>query len=72
MPLSEVFLAAPIHGVDKVLCVGLNYMDHCQEQKLTPPEVPLIFSKFTSTIVGTKDVVLLRTNITDVSIYHAK
>ncbi|CAH2248818.1 jg7539 [Pararge aegeria aegeria] len=65
VPLSSVDLAAPVHGVDKVLCVGLNYKDHCEEQKLTPPEVPMIFSKFSSTINGPKDAVKLRTQVTD-------
>ncbi|XP_041985455.1 fumarylacetoacetate hydrolase domain-containing protein 2 [Aricia agestis] len=65
IPLSEVLLAAPITGNDKVLCVGLNYKDHCQEQNLTPPEVPMIFSKFSSTIIGQKDALKLRTNTTD-------
>ncbi|XP_064074842.1 fumarylacetoacetate hydrolase domain-containing protein 2 [Vanessa tameamea] len=65
VPLSSIKLAAPIHGNDKVLCVGLNYKDHCEEQKLTPPEVPMIFSKFASTIIGQKDAVKLRTDVTD-------
>ncbi|XP_034837201.1 oxaloacetate tautomerase Fahd2a, mitochondrial isoform X2 [Maniola hyperantus] len=65
VPLSSIDLAAPVHGNDKVLCVGLNYKDHCEEQKLTPPEVPMIFSKFSSSIVGPKDAVRLRTQVTD-------
>ncbi|CAH2097047.1 unnamed protein product [Euphydryas editha] len=65
VPLPSIKLAAPIHGNDKVLCIGLNYKDHCEEQKLTPPEVPMIFSKFSSTIIGQKDAVRLRTDVTD-------
>ncbi|XP_050357679.1 fumarylacetoacetate hydrolase domain-containing protein 2 [Nymphalis io] len=65
VPLSSIQLAAPIHGNDKVLCVGLNYKDHCEEQNLTPPEVPMIFSKFSSTIIGQKDAVKLRTDVTN-------
>ncbi|CAH2059461.1 unnamed protein product, partial [Iphiclides podalirius] len=60
VPLSSVKLCAPIHGMDKVLCIGLNYKDHCQEQNLSPPEVPIIFSKFSSTVVGPCDAVRLR------------
>lgn len=65
IPLSSVQLAAPITGNDKVLCIGLNYKDHCEEQNLTPPKVPLIFNKFPSCIVGQKDKVKLRTDVTD-------
>lgn len=53
-------LVAPIHGMDKVLCVGLNYKDHCEEQNLKPPEVPIIFSKFSSTVIGPGAAVRLR------------
>nr|XP_032523348.1 fumarylacetoacetate hydrolase domain-containing protein 2 isoform X2 [Danaus plexippus plexippus] len=63
--LSSIKLAAPIHGHDKVLCIGLNYKDHCEEQNLTPPQVPMIFSKFASTVVGPKDAVKLRTDVTN-------
>ncbi|XP_072935005.1 oxaloacetate tautomerase Fahd2a, mitochondrial isoform X2 [Epargyreus clarus] len=64
VPLSSVKLAAPILGMDKVLCIGLNYQDHCEEQKLTPPAVPMIFNKFPSTVIGPGDAVRLRTDMT--------
>ncbi|KAI8423161.1 hypothetical protein MSG28_014222 [Choristoneura fumiferana] len=60
IPLSSVDLQAPITGMDKVLCIGLNYKDHCEEQKLTPPPVPMIFSKFSSCVVGPSEAVKLR------------
>ncbi|XP_013185152.1 fumarylacetoacetate hydrolase domain-containing protein 2 [Amyelois transitella] len=64
VPLSSVTLAAPITGMDKVLCIGLNYKDHCEEQNLTPPPVPMIFSKFASCVIGPNDVLKLRTQVT--------
>uniref|UniRef100_A0A8C3Q205 Fumarylacetoacetate hydrolase domain containing 2A n=1 Tax=Chrysolophus pictus TaxID=9089 RepID=A0A8C3Q205_CHRPC len=39
----------------KVICVGLNYRDHCLEQDVKVPKEPLIFSKFPSAIVGPFD-----------------
>ncbi|CAG9794819.1 unnamed protein product [Diatraea saccharalis] len=63
-PLSNIRLVAPITGQDKVLCIGLNYMDHCKEQNKTPPEVPMIFSKFASCVIGPNDPVKLRTEVT--------
>ncbi|KAJ0179593.1 hypothetical protein K1T71_005305 [Dendrolimus kikuchii] len=59
LPLADVLIKAPIHGNDKVLCVGLNYKDHCKEQKLPPPVIPFIFNKFPSTIVGPNDPIRL-------------
>jgi 2-keto-4-pentenoate hydratase/2-oxohepta-3-ene-1,7-dioic acid hydratase in catechol pathway len=69
-PLSSVRLEAPITGQDKVLCIGLNYKDHCEEQNLKPPEVPMIFSKFSSVVIGPNDAVKLRTDVTKVFIHN--
>lgn len=66
MPLSDVKLQAPIHGVDKILCVALNYADHCKEQNLEQPKIPIIFSKFPRTIIGPNEAVKIRTDIVKV------
>ncbi|XP_026729234.1 fumarylacetoacetate hydrolase domain-containing protein 2 isoform X1 [Trichoplusia ni] len=63
VPLTDVTLVAPIHGVDKILCVALNYADHCREQNLEQPKLPIIFSKFSSTIIGQNEPLRLRTEI---------
>jgi 2-keto-4-pentenoate hydratase/2-oxohepta-3-ene-1,7-dioic acid hydratase in catechol pathway len=34
------------------VAIGLNYMDHCREQNIEPPEAPIIFAKFPSAVVG--------------------
>ena len=43
-------LKAPIYNPEKLICVGLNYRDHCEEQNVQVPKEPLIFSKFSSAI----------------------
>ena len=43
-------LKAPIYDPQKLICVGLNYRDHCEEQNVQVPVEPLIFSKFSSAI----------------------
>lgn len=65
VPQSEVTIKAPIHGNDKVLCVGLNYKDHCEEQNFPPPEIPFIFNKFPSTVVGQDEPVRLKPDVTE-------
>jgi 2-keto-4-pentenoate hydratase/2-oxohepta-3-ene-1,7-dioic acid hydratase in catechol pathway len=42
---------------DKVICVGLNYKGHCDEQNKPYPIEPFFFSKFPSTIIGPYDAV---------------
>ena len=57
IPLSEVNLAAPVTKPDKVLCIGMNYVDHCEEQNKPIPKEPLVFNKFPSCIVGPSDAI---------------
>ncbi|KAM4676329.1 oxaloacetate tautomerase fahd2, mitochondrial-like isoform 1-T2 [Discoglossus pictus] len=56
---SQVSIQAPITNPDKVICVGMNYVDHCLEQNYPVPKEPIIFSKFPSSIVGPTDPIIL-------------
>ncbi|XP_041368478.1 fumarylacetoacetate hydrolase domain-containing protein 2-like isoform X2 [Gigantopelta aegis] len=49
---ENIELLAPITDCDKVICIGMNYKDHCEEQKCPVPVEPIIFSKFSSTLIG--------------------
>ncbi|WP_226036712.1 fumarylacetoacetate hydrolase family protein [Aquibacillus saliphilus] len=53
--LKEVKILPPLERPKKIVCVGNNYMDHCREQKIKPPERPLIFSKWPSCVVSYND-----------------
>ncbi|XP_010827880.1 PREDICTED: fumarylacetoacetate hydrolase domain-containing protein 2A isoform X2 [Bison bison bison] len=59
LPRSEVTFLAPVTRPDKVVCVGMNYADHCREQNVPVPKEPIIFSKFASAIVGPYDNIIL-------------
>ncbi|OBS76894.1 hypothetical protein A6R68_16650 [Neotoma lepida] len=50
LPRSQVTFLAPVTRPDKVVCVGMNYADHCREQNVRVPKEPIIFSKFSSSI----------------------
>jgi len=63
-PTSDVCLLAPITGPEKIICIGLNYKGHCEEQNKVPPSQPMFFSKFASAIVGPTDGVIAH-RITD-------
>ncbi|MFQ5795745.1 MAG: fumarylacetoacetate hydrolase family protein [Candidatus Bipolaricaulia bacterium] len=49
---NEVKLTAPVPDPQKIVAIGLNYMDHCREQGVDPPERPIIFAKYPSAIIG--------------------
>ena len=36
----------------KIVCVGLNYRDHAEEQGVELPERPLLFAKWPNTLIG--------------------
>lgn len=59
-PLTDdIKLLAPIQNPEKIICIGLNYLGHCQEQNKEAPKEPMFFSKYASTITGpTGDVIL--------------
>ena len=46
MPVEEVRLLPPVTDPAKVICIGLNYRSHCEEQGVEPPEAPTFFAKF--------------------------
>jgi 2-keto-4-pentenoate hydratase/2-oxohepta-3-ene-1,7-dioic acid hydratase in catechol pathway len=43
----------------KVVCVGLNYRDHAEEQGVELPRAPLLFAKFATALCGDGDPILL-------------
>ncbi len=49
----------PAERVGKVVCVGLNYLDHARETGATPPREPVMFLKAGDTVVGPDDEVLV-------------
>jgi 2-keto-4-pentenoate hydratase/2-oxohepta-3-ene-1,7-dioic acid hydratase in catechol pathway len=44
---------------EKIVCVGLNYRAHSEEQRVEPPERPLLFAKWPNTLVGSGEPIVL-------------
>ncbi|HZR91694.1 MAG TPA: fumarylacetoacetate hydrolase family protein [Gaiellaceae bacterium] len=42
----------PIERPQKIICIGLNYKDHAEEQGVPLPERPLLFAKWPNTLIG--------------------
>lgn len=51
-PLKDIELVAPVLRPPKIVCVGLNYRDHAEEQGAPTPERPLLFAKAPNIVVG--------------------
>jgi len=51
--------ALPIERPSKIVCVGLNYRDHAEEQGAELPTAPLLFAKWPSSLVGPGEAIVL-------------
>ena len=51
-PLSpeQVELTPPVPSPEKIICIGLNYIDHAKETNVEPPGEPIFFNKFPTAI----------------------
>ncbi len=56
---AGVRLGAPVARPSKIVCIGLNYIDHATETNATPPSEPVIFMKASSALVGPYDNVII-------------
>lgn len=55
-------LGSPIARPSKIVCIGLNYVDHARETNATIPTEPIIFMKSTTAMVGPNDDVIIPKN----------
>ena len=51
-------LGPPVAGIGKMICIGLNYLDHAQEVKKAPPDEPQIFNKAINSLCGPHDPII--------------
>jgi len=52
-------ILAPILDPGKIICVGLNYRDHAAETSSDVPSLPILFSKYPSSLVGQGGAIVL-------------
>jgi 2-keto-4-pentenoate hydratase/2-oxohepta-3-ene-1,7-dioic acid hydratase in catechol pathway len=55
-PLSGVRLGPAITNPSKIICLGLNYADHAEEQGKSAPDYPMMFAKGPNSLAGDGDV----------------
>ena len=55
---GRVKFGPPVLYPQKIICIGLNYRDHCKEQGVKSPKLPVIFSKFSTAVTGHNDNVV--------------
>ena len=58
LPLESVRLLAPVLP-GKIICVGRNYVEHAKEHNAEVPDVPLLFLKPPSSVIGPDQTIIL-------------
>jgi 2,4-didehydro-3-deoxy-L-rhamnonate hydrolase len=57
-------MPVPIPRPGKIVCVGLNYRDHAEEQGAELPAAPLLFAKFPTSLIGPGDPIVIPSIVT--------
>ena len=71
-PLSEIKFAPLIEQPSKIICLGLNYADHCREQNFEIPTSIILFAKFPSSITGPEGAISWPQDVTQQVDYEAE
>lgn len=50
IPEDELTFAPAVTNPEKIICVGLNYVNHAKETKMDLPTSPILFSKFNNAL----------------------
>jgi 2-keto-4-pentenoate hydratase/2-oxohepta-3-ene-1,7-dioic acid hydratase in catechol pathway len=63
-PLADATLAPPLIP-GKIVAIGLNYLDHIREAKMERPQRPLVFTKFTSSVIADGQQIAIDRGLTE-------
>jgi 2-keto-4-pentenoate hydratase/2-oxohepta-3-ene-1,7-dioic acid hydratase in catechol pathway len=55
----NVRIGCPLNRPSKIICLGLNYLDHKEESGLEKPQKPLLFCKTQNSLAGPFDPIIL-------------
>ena len=55
---DKIKILAPIKNPEKIICLGMNYVDHCVEQDKPIPKQPILFFKLPNAIIGDRESII--------------
>jgi 2-keto-4-pentenoate hydratase/2-oxohepta-3-ene-1,7-dioic acid hydratase in catechol pathway len=59
VPAAAARFHAPVTDPAKIICLGLNYRDHALESGRQIPNEPVLFSKYATSLIGHREVIVL-------------
>jgi 2,4-didehydro-3-deoxy-L-rhamnonate hydrolase len=72
IPLEGIDLLAPVFRPGKIIAVAVNYRTHGAEQNREPPDHPVLFAKFPSSIIGPGGSIRWDSNLTQAVDFEAE
>lgn len=69
---DEIKLLAPIPRPGKIMAIGLNYRDHARETGAAIPSKPILFTKFSTSVIGPYDTIHVHPDQTQRVDYEAE
>lgn len=58
-PSETLRFLPPVPDPQKIICIGLNYRDHAAESGAPIPREPILFSKYTTALIGHEEPIVL-------------
>jgi 2-keto-4-pentenoate hydratase/2-oxohepta-3-ene-1,7-dioic acid hydratase in catechol pathway len=58
-PEEQLEYGPSVNDPEKIICIGLNYIDHAEESKMDIPKEPIVFSKFNNALAAHNQSVAL-------------
>jgi acylpyruvate hydrolase len=58
LDIDAIQFLAPVANPPKIICVGLNYVDHSTESGFQQPTYPTLFSRFNTSVVAHGDAMI--------------
>ena len=59
--IEQVTMLQPIDDSQKLICIGRNYAEHAEEMGAQSDELPVVFNKFPSCVIGPEQNIHLPT-----------
>jgi 2-keto-4-pentenoate hydratase/2-oxohepta-3-ene-1,7-dioic acid hydratase in catechol pathway len=64
IPMDQLTFAPVLPMSSKIIAIGLNYKDHAEESKGEIPKTPIVFAKFSTSLLGHREAITWRSAIT--------
>ncbi len=61
---SAVTLKAPLPRPGKIIAIGQNYLEHAKESGASKAPFPIIFAKYTNSVIGSGEPIVIPTAVT--------